>query len=94
MTEDRDFDKTRKVKQDIIIRLLRMMGGACAALGVFMFFDVGGTASLLGMVGKMAQTLGGILMLVGILDVIAAPRVLSAVFEAQEKAEREARRKE
>lgn len=85
-SEDRQKEKTVKMQQEAMIRLMRIMGACFAVLGCFVFFDIGGTVSALGLGSDFVKVLGGSFMAIGISDIIIAERFLTVVFELREKA--------
>lgn len=68
--------------QKRLIRLLRISGGVFIVIGGIFFADLGDIASLLDLqMDQMNRLVGGLMMLVGVLDVVLVPRILQIVFD-------------
>lgn len=68
-------------QQDMVLRIIRLSGLAFVGIGLFLFFNVGGMAEMLGLKpdDEIGKIVGGALMFVGLTDIVVVPLIFQAL---------------
>jgi hypothetical protein len=63
-------------QKDMVIRVVRLSGLAFIVAGLAVLFNLGNISEIVGLNDDINKLLGGVLMMIGLVDIIAVPRAL------------------
>lgn len=79
-------DYQKQGRYILLVKMLRMAGLFLMALGALIFVDASGLASRAQLTeGGLHQILGGMLFLMGLVDVVLMPRIFETLFQLGRK---------